>query len=111
MTTADYRLQCAYRCAAEAVRARQLSGAAVEPWLRWHFDDTDAAIRKHTSARGHESCWGISEPDTLSSMQVAQLIGRNDRWVRRHRDELGGIQQGDRWRFPRTAVEHWKENH
>ncbi|WP_407689367.1 helix-turn-helix domain-containing protein [Mycobacterium sp. HUMS_1102779] len=107
MTETD--LQCAYRCAAEVVRRRRLTGEPIPPWLNRYYVQLDTKIRM--SARGQQNSLNTDQSDTLSSMEVAQLIGRNDRWVRRHRDELGGIQQGDRWRFPRTAVEHWKETH
>jgi hypothetical protein len=101
----ELRRRCAYRCAAEVVRRRRLTGEPIPPWLREHFDQLDAEIR--LSASGHGNSLDVDESNTLSSVETATIIGRTDRWVRRHPEELGGRKHGDRWRFPRATVEQY----
>jgi hypothetical protein len=72
------------------------------PGLRELLDSELSASGQHA----------LSEPepsDTLSTMEVASELGRNERWVRRHREQLGAVQHGDRWRYPRAAVHAYTE--
>lgn len=95
-------LRAALYCAAEIVRSRQRTGQPIPEWLRRHYSQLNAAVR--VSARGHQNSCETEESDTLSTMQVAEMLRRPERWVRRHPELLGGHKDGDRWRYPRAAV-------
>jgi hypothetical protein len=95
-------LRAAYYCVSEILRSRRRTGASIPGWLRRHFDQLDAEI--HLSSRGHGNSYDTEQPATLSTMQVAEMLHRNEKWVRRHRELLGGHKDGDRWRYPRAAV-------
>lgn len=101
-------LRAAYYCVSEIVRSRQRTGASIPEWLKRHYNQLDAEIR--ASAHGHESSCGTEESDTLSTMQVAELLHRNEKWVFHHREELGAHKDGDRWRYPRAAVAEYERS-
>ena len=95
-------LRAAYFCCSEVIRSRRRTGAPIPGWLRRHYSQLDAEIR--ASARGRRNSCNAEESDTLSTMQVAEMLRRPERWVRRHRELLGAHKDGDRWRYPRAAV-------
>jgi hypothetical protein len=101
----DHLRACLY-CAAEVVRGRRRSGQPIPEWLRTHLERLDAEVR--VSARGHQNSCGTEESATLSPMQVAEMLRRPERWVRRHRELLGAHKDGDRWRYPRAAVAEYE---
>ncbi len=95
-------IRCAYYCAAEIIRSRRRTGAPIPEWLRRHYNQLDAEIR--LSARGHQKSPGTEESDTLSTMEVAEMLRCAEKWVWRHRKLLGARKDGDRWRYPRATV-------
>ena len=102
--TAD-RLRCAYYCAADTIRRRQLTGQPVPTWLRQHFADLDAAVR--LSRSGHETDTTAAQSETvelISAAQAAAIVGRSKRQVQRLAADLGGRIVGGRWLFDRTEV-------
>lgn len=99
-------LRAALYCCAEVVRSRQRTGQPISDWLRRHYNQFNAEIR--LPARGHQNSCDTEESDTLSTMQVAEMLRRPERWVRRHRELLGAHKDGDRWRYPRTAVAEYE---
>jgi hypothetical protein len=70
-------LRAAYYCVSEIVRSRRRTGAPIPGWLRRHYNQLDAAIR--VSGRGHKNSCDTAQSDTLSTMQVAKLLRRNER--------------------------------
>ena len=44
------------------------------------------------------------ETATLTTTQVARILGYAPRTIRRHRDLLGGYRIGREWRFPAALV-------
>ena len=101
MTSDEHLIRCAFYCAREVIATRGRVGAPIPAWLRRHYDQLDAAV---LSARGHENSCGQEEPDTLSTMETAEMVHRPQRWVHRHREMLSARKEGDRWRYPRAAV-------
>ena len=74
--------------------------------LRWDTQSGNQQdrIRNGMSASGQRISCDTEQPATLSTMQVAEMLCRNEKWVRRHRELLGGHKDGDRWRYSRAAV-------
>ncbi|MDC8980686.1 helix-turn-helix domain-containing protein [Mycobacterium marinum] len=101
----DEDIQAAYYCCCDVIRSRVRQGAPIPPWLAQHHQRLDTAIR--LSARGHQKLCKTNEPDTLSSVEAAEILSKPERWVRRHPELLGGSKHGDRWRYSRTAVEQY----
>ena len=102
--TAD-RLRCAYYCAAETIRRRQLTGQPVPTWLRQHFAEIDAALRVSRSGHGTDNAAAELEPvELISAAQAAAIVGRSKRQVQRLAADLGGRIVGGRWLFDRTEV-------
>jgi hypothetical protein len=102
MKFSDIDTQAAYHCAAAVIRSRQRSGLPIPAWLRRHYDRLNTEIR--LSARGHQNSCDTEQSVTLSTMQVAELLHRPEKWVRRHCELLGAHKDGDRWRYPRAAI-------
>lgn len=104
----DDDIRVLYHCLETIVRPHLMAGHALPTRVARTRRKLDGAYRE-MSARGHQNSLAAQDSITMSSVQVAQLIGRNERWVRRHAQQLGGVQHGDRWRFPRHTVEHFTE--
>ncbi len=83
-----------------------LAGQPVPQRIQRLYDHLGEAVRM--SARGRDDCATSAQSRTLSGTEVAREIGRNAKWVYRHRTELGGFEVGDRWRYPRATVLRWK---
>lgn len=96
-------LKAAHYCAALAIQSHR--GRTVPPRIERLFRQLSAEVE--LSACGHQSWSDAGESETLSSVEVAEMVHRTERWVRRHPELLGGRKHGDRWRYSRAAVEQY----
>jgi hypothetical protein len=96
-------IRTAYWCLATMIRARRHDVPRPVADL---YDRLDAEIR--VSACGQQSSCDTQDSGTLSTMQVAEVLRRSEKWVRRHRELLGGHKDGDRWRYPRATVAEYE---
>jgi hypothetical protein len=97
-------IRTAYWCLAVMIRGRRHDVPRPVADL---YDRLDAEIR--VSAHGHSNSPDTGESGTLGTTQVAALLCRPEKWVRRHHELLGGHKDGDRWRYPRVVVAEYAE--
>lgn len=94
MTLAPKWIQLAIFAADEERKARQAGKfPGHERWNDELIEELSQELakvsRSRQPARSGQSAW--SHDELLSSRQVAEMIGRGQRWVQRHAVELGGI--------------------
>lgn len=83
------------------VRQRASTGRGCPPEVTAVHRRIQAAL----TAPGHQNWCDGDDSSTIGTVEAARLLGRPERWVRRHTGLLGGVKNGDRWRYPRPAVE------
>lgn len=67
-----------------------------------------ALIVETSSPRGHSEGDGVTA-SLIGTRLAAEIVGRGERWVRRHSADLEGGLVGDRMLYPERAVREYAE--
>ena len=100
-----HELKWALYCAAEVVNMRRLRGEPIPTELRDFADELKATWEM--TGNGHESCPTASVNPILGVMEVAAMLNRTERHVRRIAPRLGAERVNGTRVFNRAAVEEY----
>lgn len=97
----EHDVETAWRCASELMDRRRLSCHPIPGWLVEHY-----TRMRGLSSRGPQNGDREKQLDeTLDTQEVAALLNRSTRHVRRIADRLGGVRRGRDWVFYRSTVD------
>lgn len=99
-------LEWALYCATEVLNTRRLRGQPIPQELRDYHEELDAAWAE-MSAAGPKTCAAASAHPTIGVMDVAAMLHRTPRHVRRIAPSIGGQRVNGTWIFQRAAVEKY----
>jgi hypothetical protein len=102
MELTETDLSAAMRCASELLDRRRLQGVPIPAWLSEHRQ----RMRIMAAACGPQK--DGREPqleEMIDTREVAAMLNRSTRHVRRIASNLGGVRRGRDWIFDRSTVE------